>query len=42
MNTELYELLEKRADPRAAAELARVLAVAAEDISAGLGDERPY
>lgn len=39
---ELIDRLEQRRDARAAAELARVLAAAAEDVSAGHGDNRPY
>ena len=49
---ELYEMLERQGDARAAAELDRVLAAAAEldrvlaaaaeDVTGGYGEQRPY
>ena len=39
---ELIDRLERRQDDRAAAELARVLKAAQEDVSAGWGDDRGH
>lgn len=42
MNDQLNKLLERQGDARTAAELARVLADALDDVRAGWGNDRPY
>lgn len=42
MDSKLIDRLEQRDDPQAKQQLTRVLAAAAEDVSVGHGDARPY